>query len=322
MEEAMHAAARILAVRKQLFASKAEWGFAVLDEPTRDVLSVQKAYRVLMRPLHPDRAGNQAEVEAAVDVLREAKELCERALKQQDPPDRPTRLTFKHLCTMPGRRTFKVSWKAPENRASAPVHRYVVAVFDPTYGKALSIGTLEPDYSQEHKRYLAHDDPELCSYVISEEDLRKMPNLFKLDVITVQVASGNNEGQSDWSMVKVPIQARRASVGGAGEPTANAAATLPARRVSSVGTAAPSKPVGVSAPAPAKRCSVPGHSSTEDIEFCRFIDKKGGRDLEGWLQHQKKEAMQAWLKKRFQQTAGSKEVMIQRIMNIKENTPW
>jgi hypothetical protein len=308
----MHVAHRILGIRRQCYASKAEWGFAVLDKPARDVVSVQKAYRALMRPLHPDRAGSFAEVEAAVDVLREAKELCERALKQQNPPDRPMHLKFVQLCTDPGRRRFKVMWRAPASRQNAPVHRYVVAVHDPMYGKALSVGTLEPDYSQEFKRYLAYDDPELCSYVVSEEDLKKMPNLFKADAITVQVASGNNEGQSDWSILKVPVLGRppRTSVGGPSVP-------VPSKE------AHPSNmPSRVSMSGPAKRCSLPGHSSSEDIEFCRLIDNKRGRDLETWLQHQKKEAMQAWLKKRFQLTSGSKEVMISRIMNIKESVPW
>lgn len=303
MTEALAEATRIFAVRKARFVSQVEWGFAVLGNPSRDVVSVQKAYRVSMRPLHPDRAGNQPEVAAAVELLREAKDHCERALRHQSPPDRPTRLTVAHLCTEVGRRQFKVQWKAPESRQSAPVHRYIVAVFDPAYGKAISVGTLEPDYSQEYKRFLAFDDPELCSYVLSEEDLRKMPNLFKADVITVQVAAGNNEGQSDWSIVKVRLPA--------------------AVRVSSAQT-----PSRLSIPGPG-RASTPGvglqsaaSRADEDREVDRCVEARGGRELESWLQHAKKEQIQGWLKRRYQQYSGSKEIMIQRIITFKEDNPW
>lgn len=309
MDEAMQVAARILDVRKQRFASKAEWGFAVLDKPPRDVVSVQKAYRKLMRPLHPDRAGSLPEVQAAVDLLREATDYCERALRQRNPPFRPTGMSFKHLCTQPGRRQFRVTWRAPENKDTAPVHRYIVAVFDPSYGKALSVGTLEPDYSQELGRYLAHDDPDLCCYTVSEEDLRKMPNLFKSTAITVQVAAGNNEGQSDWSIVRVPVSG--ASKSSAAPPPAPAQ-PKPVR-TSSVPSAAP---------ATARPSVGPRKSIAEDGGFDRYIDKKNGAELKSWLQHQTKEAMQAWLKKRFQQASGSKEVMIQRIISLKEGNPW
>jgi succinate dehydrogenase flavin-adding protein (antitoxin of CptAB toxin-antitoxin module) len=287
-EEAVQAAARILDVRKERFGLKLEWGFAVLGQPPRDLLNVQKSYRNLMRPLHPDRAGDLAEVAAAVELLREAKDLCERALRQQNRPDRPTRLSFAHLCTAPGRRRFKVMWKAPENRANAPVHRYVVAVLDPSYGKALAVGTLEPDYSQEFKRYLAHDDPELCSYIISEEDLRKMPNLFKADSITVQVASGNNEGQSEWSILTVRVH----NGTGRSKSSTNKENQASNRRES---------------------------TTQGGCDFDHYIAKRKGRELESWLLYQQKQDIQRWLKKRFQKTSGSKEAMIERLLSYKEN---
>jgi len=319
--DAMMGAGRILSVRPARYANKVEWGFAVLDKPCRDLVSVQKAYRALMRPLHPDRVGSQADVVRAVELLREAKDLCERALRQQNPPDRPTRLTSTHICTEPGRRRFKVQWKAPESRENAPVDRYIVAVFDPSYGRALAVGTLEPDYHQELQRYLAHDDPELCSYVVSEEDLRKMPNLFKSDSITVQVSAGNNEGQSDWSVIKVRLQERR---GGTAAP--------PVARPQRPSTGGVSRPTS-DAP-PARRTSLPGpgrvslgaQSSAghleEDRAFDVLVEGKKGRELQTWLQQQKKEKMQAWLKKRFQQISGSKDAIIDRLVAYKEDNPW
>lgn len=324
--DAMMGAGRILSVRPARFANKVEWGFAVLDKPRRDLVSVQKAYRALMRPLHPDRAGSQSDVVRAVDLLREAKDLCERALRQQNPPDRPTRLSSTHLCTEPGRRRFKVQWKAPESRESAPVHRYIVAVFDPSYGRALAVGTLEPDYHQELQRYLAYDDAELCSYVLSEEDLKKMPNLFKSDAITVQVAAGNNEGQSDWSVLKVRLQATRSSTSALPRDTSQRAPAmgrgdqpsnvLPPRRASP-----PRAPR-----ASPRRASSAGQASAvipdEDRAFDVFVEAKNGRELLSWLQQQKKEKMQGWLKRRFQQMSGSKEACMERIIAFKEDNSW
>jgi len=101
MGEVKSTAARISAVKKACYTSEVEWGFVVLGKPQRDVHSVQKAYRTLMRPLHPDRAGSLPEAAAAVDLLREAKDLCEKSLRYQNAPDRPTRLTCTHLCSAP-----------------------------------------------------------------------------------------------------------------------------------------------------------------------------------------------------------------------------
>merc|ERR1712224_581851 len=93
---ALEVADRVNAVRKEALLSKVEWAFAVLEKPVRDVQSVQKAYRNLMKSLHPDKAGSLPQVAAAVELVREAKDLSERSLRRQDPPDRPTGLSCKH----------------------------------------------------------------------------------------------------------------------------------------------------------------------------------------------------------------------------------
>jgi len=122
---------------------------------------------------------------------------------------RPTRVSFMCMCAEKGKRQLKILWTAPRACASAPVHKYVLAVADPSNGKVLTIATLEPDYSKEHQRYLSFDDPDLCTYVISESDLRKMPKLFKAESLTVHVAAGNREGLSDWSKLKVCLKKLR-----------------------------------------------------------------------------------------------------------------
>jgi hypothetical protein len=190
-------------------------------------------------------------------------------------------------------------------------------VFDPSYGKALSVGTLEPDYSQEFKRYLSHDDPELCSYVISEDDLKKMPTLFQKDVVTVQVAAGNNEGQSDWSILKVRLPKEGSSARGPVQP---ASVPTPSSRASIPGTGKSSTSSSIRG---SGRPSISSDSRPDgDSTFDRFVDLKNGRELGSWLQHQKKDQIQAWLKRRLQPCAGSKEAMIQRIVSFKENNPW
>lgn len=311
-DEALVVAKRVKNVRKEFYASKVEWAFAVLEKPVRDLHGVQKAYRNVMKSLHPDRAGESlALVADAVEVVREAKDLCERELRRQDPPERPTRVRYTHLCEEAGRRRFRVQWKPPDSLPSSPVHRYVVAVVDPSFGKALSVATLEPDYSQELGRYLPYDDPELCSYVISEEELRKMPNLFNRSPVVVQVAAGNNEGQSDWSILKVDVKNLRKVACPKSSP----------RRDSIGGGAAADKAPGRASVA--GRSSVGGRPSVgaaDGGEFDRTVAAKKGHELENWLRFQKKEDMQRWLKQRYQQISGSKETAIQRIITYKENS--
>jgi len=178
-----------------------------------------------------------------------------------------------------------------------------VSVLDPSYGKALTVGVLEPDYSQEFKRFLAYNDPELCSYVLSEVDLKKMPKLFKSDVITVQVAAGNYEGQSDWSILKVRLpRVGRASVSA---PCKSSPSTAKRQGRASVGSSTKASPPSAT-------------RQGEDNEFDNLVGAKSGPVLESWLQHQKKDDIQAWLKKWCQQCSGSKEAMISRLITFKE----
>jgi len=83
------------------------------------------------------------------------------------------------------------------------VRRYVVAAHDPAYGRALTVTILEPDYSQELRRFVSVE--ELTSYVLAEEELQKMPLLWQQPVATIQIASQNESGQSAWTVLKVPL---------------------------------------------------------------------------------------------------------------------
>merc|ERR1719411_714019 len=87
--EARREAERILPLVQGNFSTPAAWGFAVLDVASRDVASVQRGYRTLMRKLHPDKAGSDPSVVHAADMAREAKDACERGLSKEEPPGAP-----------------------------------------------------------------------------------------------------------------------------------------------------------------------------------------------------------------------------------------
>eukprot|EP00747_Dinoflagellata_sp_TGD_P206667 gnl/TRDRNA2_/TRDRNA2_80356_c0_seq1.p1 gnl/TRDRNA2_/TRDRNA2_80356_c0~~gnl/TRDRNA2_/TRDRNA2_80356_c0_seq1.p1 ORF type:complete len:461 (+),score=75.28 gnl/TRDRNA2_/TRDRNA2_80356_c0_seq1:68-1450(+) len=210
---------RILQLNKSRYVDHAAWGFAVLaiSQESASPASVQSAYRTMMRKLHPDKVGQMPDVERAVEFLRSAKELCERALLRQKPPGKPQNLTSSTICSVPGSRSFRLQWRVPVSSDAAPVQRFVVAAFDPAYGKALTITVLEPDYDEERRRWVSVD--ELNSFVLAEKELPKMPSLFKQAKATVQVAAANDAGQSEWSTLQIPMtpeasppQLRRSSV--------------------------------------------------------------------------------------------------------------
>ena len=203
-QDALREVQRILPLRKESFRSAASWGFAVLEvASTCDVSAVQHAYRSMMRKLRPDRAGQDAQVARALGLVREAKEAGERSLSRQEAPLAPRRLWHETLSSVPGQRRFKLHWTPPEDRVSAPIRRYVVAVFDPAYGRALTIAILEPDYSEESRSFVGIES--LTAFEFSEEDFQKMPKLWKQTSANVQVAAANKAGQSAWATLQVPL---------------------------------------------------------------------------------------------------------------------
>lgn len=194
---------RIMQLRKRAFRTPAAWGFAVLNVELMNIASVQTAYRKLMQKLHPDKVGHLPQIEKAVDVLREAKELCEKAMLQQVPPGPLRGLRHTTICSTKGNRRFRLQWSAPAEKDSAPVQRYLVNAFDPAYGKALTITILEPDYSEELRRYVSME--ELTSFILSEMELTKMPSLFQQRVARLEVAAANDAGTGPWASLQIPM---------------------------------------------------------------------------------------------------------------------
>lgn len=286
-QEAAKEVARIesLAQRRDMLHA-ASWGFAVLGVQARDVAAVQRGYRELMRKLHPDKVQHTAAVSRALETLKEAKEACERCLSRQQVPGTPKRLAFTPLCTVPGRRRYRLHWQAPESRESAPVRRYIVAALDPAYGKALTIATLEPDYSEELRRFVSVD--ELGAYVLAEEELQKMPSFWRQSAATLQIAAANEAGQSNWAIVQVSLTTSR------------------------VGSHLPSSGWPPS----------PGYTNDgareEGRGFEEEVRKRNPDELRSWLDRQRKPQLVEFLKSKAWPDTGTKDALVNRIILLVE----
>lgn len=81
--------------------------------------------------------------------------------------------------------------------------RYVVALLDPACGRVLTVAHLEPDYDKKLGRFQPIE--ELTSYDLDELELQKMPRFWQQQVATVQVAAGNDSGQSPWATLEVKL---------------------------------------------------------------------------------------------------------------------
>lgn len=106
----------------------------------------------MMKRLHPDKAEQCPRVIKAAELVREAKEAVEKSLSRILPPLPPRALRVSVLGSIPKRR-LKLSWTAPGGGEDQPIARYVVAVLDPSYGRALTVANLEPDYNPELGRF-------------------------------------------------------------------------------------------------------------------------------------------------------------------------
>jgi len=308
-QDAQREANRILPLRRESYLNPTTWGFAVLGVPkgTTEVSVVQRAYRALMRKLHPDRAGQSEDVVKAVEKVREAKEACERGLSRQEPPEQPRELRSAALCCSPGQRKFQLSWTAPILRDSAPVRRYVVAAHDPAYGRALTINVLEPDYSQESRSFVSIEH--LTSYVMAEEDLKKMPKLWTQNILQVQVAAANDAGQSAWTTLKIPLTGPSAGVASAA-PLALHAPRPPSR------TTTPSGPSGFASAATMRSRM---QEAEDVVAFDTELRKLSGISrLRAFLEPRKKGILQEWLRSVNWSAQGSKQDLVERVIFIRE----
>lgn len=284
---------RVLSLRKDRFSTQGGWALAVLGVQGRgDAAAVQRAYRALVKKLHPDKVGHAPDVARAFEILQEAKQNCERALSQLHPPRPPRNLTSVTLCAAPGRRRMRLEWIPPEQSSEAPVQKYVVAAVDPTYGRAITIAILEPDYDEALRRFVPVE--ELSSYLLVEEDLKKMPGLFQQAVATLQVASANESGQSAWVTLRVPLR--------------EAAASSPANSASA--SAALRSPCGAK--------SSPTQAAPKPKDFDELLKKRKGSELRPWLNKQTKLVLSDWLRWKSWPSVGSKEDLVDRVAFVIE----
>jgi len=190
---------------QQVRPQDVKWALRVLRCRQPSKASVQHAYREAMRKLHPDKVGHVDSFAQAVETVRRAKDICERAFSSQQAPGQPEKLRFQVQSRVPGQMKFEIRWNSPSIQENAAVQKYVVAAFDPKYGQALTIAVLEPDYSEELHRYVPIE--ELTMFVLSEQDFHKMPGLFQQPKVTIQVAAVNGAGQSPWAAVEIGLAA-------------------------------------------------------------------------------------------------------------------
>lgn len=311
-QDAQKEASRILPLRRESFMNPTSWGFAVLQVPagTKEVSAVQRAYRALMRKLHPDRAGVSEDVVKAVEKVREAKEACERGLSRQEPPEQPRELRSEVVCAAAGRRRFKLSWTAPAEKDSAPIRRYVVAAHDPAYGRALTITVLEPDYSEELRSFVAIED--LTSYVMAEEDLQKMPKLWTQSALQVQVAAANEAGQSKWTTLKIPLTGALAGI-------ALSAPAPPVISPPGLGGSRPPGPAGGFTSAATMQNRTTALGENDVAAFDKELRKlKGHARLRAFLEPHKKNILQEWLRSVNWSSMGSKQDLVERVIFIRE----
>jgi len=288
--------------REAIDLRAAPWHFAVLQLKPWNATpaAVQHAYRGLMRQLHPDRAGQLLGAGEAIERLRQAKVECERALAHEEPPSTPSCLTARVTCSEPGRRRVRLDWAAPTELAipqqAPPVKSYVVAVFDPDYGKALTVAVLEPDYNEDLHRYVPIE--ELCSFVLDEEELQKMPGLFRQPSATVQVAAVNRSGQSPWATANVSLV--NLTPASQMAPSAHKGESRPTKR----------RTVHASRPPP--------ESKPTATEFEAQMRMHQGKGLRIWLAGQKRELLAVWLRARSLPSGGSKNEIIERAASLVE----
>jgi len=313
---------RILSIRKEAFPLTSDWGFAVFGDNVSDTATLQRAYRTLMKKVHPDKVGQSPRVVRAGEMLREAKELLEKALSQKQPPGQPRDLRSTLTCSQPGHRKIKLNWAAPQEGVEElrPVRRYIVAVVDPAYGRALNVAVLEPDYNEELRRFVSVE--ELSSYVLAEEELQKMPSLFQQTMLQAQVAAANEAGQSDWTHCLVqlgrqaPLRKTFSSASGSsastGRGTTGGSSASTGRGTAHTGGSAGSAP-------PHSKSST--ETAADDAAAARTFDRqlgtKGqGAELQTWLEKQRKGPITAWLKSKGWPNNGTKEDLIERVMFV------
>lgn len=336
--------ARIVALRRESFASTAAWSAAVLALPaTFSSTDVQRGYRTLMKRLHPDKVGQRPAAARAAELVREAREACERSLLRLGVPRSPQGLTWAPLCTEPGRRRIALSWDTPRESASAPVRSFVVAAVDPAYGRPLIIRHLEPDFSQELHRFLTV--AELTSFVVDEVDLQKMPSLWQQNQASFKVAAVNEAGQSEWASVAVPLhrlheppQPTPSGFSGVSPaPSSEAGGDLwsPASSEedfegsSSYGSSPPSGASGGSRQRARRRGSVASSLGGEDGDdwtdqrstwnFEMELRHRQGPSLRTWLSRQLKSRLANWLRSLRHSSSGTKEELVRRITRLREH---
>lgn len=340
---------RILALQRSTFSSPALWGSTVLRLPPKfESAVVQRSFRGLMKRLHPDKVGQLPSAAQAVEAIREARDTCERSLLQISVPKPPLGLCSVPVSNETGRRQILLTWNSLGDCSTAPVRSYVIAAVDPSYGRAITISKLQPDYSQELHRFVSVE--ELTSFVLAEAEMQKMPGLWLQSHATVKVAAVNEVGQSEWATLAVPL------CGGTATSTASSWFMQSSPAEFQRGQAYPStddddfvaehsdndsdatfdSDTVLSSGKRRKSCAGGGRRARRGVGARQLTVSKGrtgrnktwafemelrkhrGKELRTWLLRQKKAPMADWLRSLRYATSGTKEDLVDRIYRLLE----
>ncbi|CAE7470901.1 PTAC2 [Symbiodinium sp. CCMP2456] len=160
------------------------------------------------------------------------------------------------------------------------------------------VGSSEPQGPPPAKVIEAHEISERMREVVfspghtvtarerSEDDLKKMPSLWKQPTATVHVAAANEAGQSRPAKLEIRLATCMAWSPSSSDSESSATSSS----------------------------GLPGSPQSPDFE--EEIQKRSGPELRRWLQKQLKAPLVAWLKTLRLPTSGTKEDLVERVLDV------
>ncbi|CAD7933059.1 unnamed protein product [Amoebophrya sp. A25] len=191
-----------------------KWAYDVLGVSwrTATLSDVQKKWKLLMVKYHPDKsvgitnANDREVISNAFDKIKRAQKIAEDEIKRMHyrTPELIRGIRAVPLCEIAGQRAYRITWKPPTTGESASyleetpqIEKYHIQVFDPRFGKFLTVSVLEGDYDVEAKRVLKIE--EINSFKLEEAAIGKLAHIFDQEEIKVQICAENKAGQGPYT---------------------------------------------------------------------------------------------------------------------------
>mmetsp|Transcript_8829 Transcript_8829/g.21492 ORF Transcript_8829/g.21492 Transcript_8829/m.21492 type:complete len:1020 (+) Transcript_8829:300-3359(+) len=166
---------------------------------TAELSDVNAKWRLLMKKFHPDKlvgtSGKHKELfSQVVEKAKRAKTVAEDEIgrKSHDAPDMIRGIRTACLDDTRGKRVFKITWTAPKFDTECPIEKYHLQVFDPRYGKFLTLSVLEGDYDEDEKRFIKIEEQNF--FKMQESEMGKLAHIFCEDEVKIQVCAQNRIG--------------------------------------------------------------------------------------------------------------------------------